>query len=543
MSDNDRIKAKINDVEYEFDKGLTILQAAQQVGIEIPHFCYHKCLSISGNCRMCLVEVQPGPPKPSIACGTILTNGMDIHTETDAIREARKGVLEFLLLNHPLDCPVCDEAYECKLQDYVFEYGAQSSRFVPLHDKKRIYKRENKGKLFLEMNRCIECTRCVRYFEERAGVKTFERIYRGHKLKIDTMVEQVDSPFTLNAADLCPVGAMEDRKFRFKARNWDLLRVPTICPSCSIGCNIYVDSFENEIKRILPRENEEVNSCFICDFGRHNFDFINENRQTETMIKEDAETVGTTFEKAIEMARGKIEEIRTLNGSEALALLLSPQMTNEELFSGKKLGEALDIKRTGFVAGYNKCPIVPVLSDILPNTLVSDDNTPNSTGARLLGLYEGTEDFTFAHELLTAIDSGEVKGLILFHQNLFELLNASELSTRKTLAKLDFLMVISSNPLPFALQADVVLPCLTYAEKSGTFVSHHKRIQRIRPTIKPLDNIRSELEIIRALGVCFKDDFGFENVEETFKNMTATENNFSGLSFNEIGEYGILLKA
>jgi len=539
---SERIKAKFNDREYEFDAGLTVLQAAETIGIEIPHFCYHKCLSISGNCRMCLVDVKPGPPKPSIACGTMLTDGMDVHTDTDEIRKARKGVLEFLLLNHPLDCPVCDEAYECKLQDYVYEYGAQSSRSISLHDKKRVYKRVSRGKLFLEMDRCIECTRCVRYFEERAGCLTFERMHRGHKLKIDTMLENIDSPFTLNAADLCPVGAMEDRKFRFKARNWDLLRVPTVCSSCSIGCNIDIDSFKDNIKRILPRENEEVNSCFICDHGRHDFDFINDNRLAKAVIKKDAESIEVDFNAAIEKALSTIEEIKTLKGGESLAVLLSPKMTNEELYTGKLLANKLGVKRVGFVAGYNKRAIVPVLSDILPNTLVSDDKTANSTGGRLLDIAEGEESFSFAHELLTAIEDGEINGLILFHEDLLALANTSEADVRRAIAKLDFLMLVSSNPLKLAGQADVVLPCLTYAEKNGSFTNHQRRVQRIRPVIKPLDGVKSELEVLTRLGRHFEDGFGFDKAEDAFADMAKNEARFAGMSFAGLGEFGVVLE-
>ncbi len=539
---SDTVKVTINGAEYEFPPGLTILQAAREVGIRIPYFCWHKHLSLSGNCRMCLVEVKPGPPKPAIACGTVISDGMEVVTNSEKIVETRKAVLQFLLLNHPLDCPVCDEAYECKLQDYVYEYGPTVSRFVDFHDKKRVYKREDLGKMWVEMNRCIQCTRCVRYLKEIAGEYEMDRTHRGHHLKIDTYKEAFESDFALNAADLCPVGALEDKKFHFKTRTWDLRRGPSICPGCSIGCNIYIDWFGGRIERLLPRENDAVNACWICDHGRHDFDCINENRLQKPRVRSGANLEDARYSDALARAKKDLDEIRNIHGPDAVALLLSPRMTNEELFLGKKLGQVLGTERVAFLAGYNHRPVVPVMSDVLPKTLVSDDKTPNSTGGRLLGIHEGKEDFTAAHELVAAIEDGKVKGLMLFHEDLSALSSIDGAALKKALGLLDFFMVVAIRDLAVAEQAHVVLPTLSYAEKDGSFTNHQKRVQRIFPVLPPLSGVKSELEILTELGRMFDASFGYENAAKAFDAMAAEEGAFSGLSLEALGEDGLEAK-
>ncbi len=536
------IKAKFNDVEYELPAGLTVLQAAQQIGVPIPYFCWHKHLSISGNCRMCLVETKPGPPKPVVACGTPLNDGMEVFTETDTIKNARRAVLQFLLLNHPLDCPVCDEAYECKLQDYTYAYGPEVSRFVPFHDKKRIYKREDLGKMWVEMNRCIECTRCVRFLKEVAGEYELERMHRGHNLKIHTYKQAFESDFALNAADLCPVGALEDKKYHFSARNWDLIKVPSICPSCSIGCNIEIHSLDGRIRRLLPRENEAVNACWMCDAGRHNFDFVADNRLSGAQARLDADLEAVELDAALDFAHAKLEEVRSVHGGETIGVLTSPWMTNEELFAAKKLGTLLGAGKVGVLTGYNHRPVVPVMSDILPKTLVSDDKSPNSTGARLLNLTEGEEEFTFAHELITAIEDGKIKSLILFHEDLLVRPDFDSTALRKALALLDFLLVVSTRPLTVAAQAHLVLPAQTWAEKNGTFTNHGKRVQRIRKAVTPAQNTWDELSLVTALGRRFEADFGYETFKDAFAAMAAEEAAFAGLTLKGVGQLGTVVQ-
>lgn len=529
-------------VEYQFPPGLTILQAAQQAGIPIPHFCWHKHLSVSGNCRMCLVGVKPGPPKPQIACATPIQNGMAVTTRSESIDRARKGVLEFLLINHPLDCPVCDEAYECQLQDYTYDYGPSTSRFIPLHDRKRVYRRIDLGeKMFVEMNRCIECTRCVRFLKELGGQHELERFHRGHLLKIFTYKPAFESDFAINAADLCPVGALEDKKFRFSARNWDLAHVPTLCPSCSIGCNVRLDFFENRIKRLLPRENEAVNACWICDYGRHNFDFVNDNRLLGAQLRKDADLEDAPFDGVLDQVAGQIRQLREAHGPQSLAFLFSSWMTNEELFLGKTLAQRLQA-RVGVMRGFNRRPVVPVMSDILPKTLVSDDKSPNSTGAQLLGLPGGDEDLTPAHTLLSAIEAGEVRALVLFHEDLAARRDIDPVQLRKALARLDLLVVVGWTQLGVMSQATALLPSLTFAEKHGSFTNHSRRVQRLRKALEPVGEARSELEILGGLARRLDAGEGYAHPREAFADMVLQEAAFAGLDWMQLGETGCVLK-
>lgn len=535
------VKVKFDGVEYELEKGQTILEASKKLGIDIPYFCWHKHLSISGNCRMCLVEVTPGPPKPQVACGTYIADGMEVVTNSDKIKHARKAVLEFLLLNHPLDCPVCDEAYECKLQDYTFEYGPESSRFVPFHDKKRIYRREDYGKLFMEMNRCIECTRCVRYLKEIAGEYALERTHRGHHLKIASYKDAFESDFILNAADLCPVGALEDRKFHFVARAWDLERIETICPSCSIGCNIYLDSFEGKVKRFMPRENNDVNACWICDTGRHSFDFVNDNRILSPQIKKGEQFEEAAYMEALEHVKRDVEEVKKVNSDKSVAVLLSSKMTNEELFAAREFAGLIGAGKLGVATQFNERPIVPVMSDILPKTLVSDDKTPNSTGARLLGLDEGTKEKPFAVALIEAIEAGDVKALMLFHEDFFAIEGLDEGRVKAAIEKLSLFVVVASNQSETTKLAHVLIPAATFAEKNGTFTNHKPRLQRIHKAFNPTNGVWTDLGILTELGRLFDTGFGFDSMNAAFAEMAKNVKEYDGLSFEEIGLKGVAL--
>lgn len=532
----DQVTLQINGTSYTLARGLTVLEAARQVGVYIPTFCFHKHLSVSGNCRMCLVEIKPGPPKPAIACATPIAEGMQVFTESEMVLKARKAVLEFLLLNHPLDCPVCDEAYECRLQDYTYAYGAATSEFVPFHDQKRVYVRKKRGRLFVEMNRCIECTRCVRFFKERAGEHEMERYFRGHKLKIDSCKEAFESPFSINAADLCPVGALEDAKFRFTARNWELTRVPTVCPSCSIGCNIYADSKNGVIKRLLPRENEAVNACFICDHGRHNFDDVNEGRLLTGRAGRDELTPDESAQKAAEalvsfLGRGT---------AASLALWLSPGLTNEELFAAREWGKELGLGALGASIGRNMRPVVPVLSDILPKTLVSDDKTANSTGAKLLGLASEKRP-DFAQTLLAAIEAGQLRGLLVFGPTLKAELDRAPERWNAALAKLELLLQITHSQAELVPQATLAVPCASWAERDGSYLNHQPRLQRTRAVIPVQGGVPTPLALLDRLARATAGHGLGASPEAVFAALAQSEAAFRGLSYAAITDLGLAL--
>ena len=269
--------AKVNGVEVEFEPGMTVLQVAERAGQEIPRFCYHERLSIAGNCRMCLVEVKPGPPKPQASCALPAAEGQEIFTDTPMVKKAREGVMEFLLINHPLDCPICDQGGECDLQDQAMGYGRDGSRYA---ENKRAVEEKNMGptvKTF--MTRCIQCTRCVRFITEVAGVPDIGMISRGEDAEITTYLEKnIDSELSGNVNDLCPVGALTHRPWQFHYRPWELKKTETIDVMDALGSNIRADAKGAEVMRILPRVNEGINEEWLSDISRYAVDGLQRQR-------------------------------------------------------------------------------------------------------------------------------------------------------------------------------------------------------------------------------------------------------------------------
>ena len=251
------ITIKINGQEQEVEQGMTVLQACEQAGVEVPRFCYHERLSVAGNCRMCLVEVKPGPPKPAASCALPVAPNQEILTESEMVVKARKGVMEFLLINHPLDCPICDQGGECDLQDQAMAFGRDGSRYT---ENKRAVKDKYMGPLINTiMTRCIHCTRCVRFVAEVAGAEEIGLLNRGENAEISSLEQAVDSELSANVIDLCPVGALTSKPYQYNARPWELKKTESVDVMDAVGSNIRVDARGNEVLRILPRLNEDVN--------------------------------------------------------------------------------------------------------------------------------------------------------------------------------------------------------------------------------------------------------------------------------------------
>jgi len=317
--------------------GSTIMDAAQQLGAYIPHFCYHKKLSIAANCRMCLVQVEKAP-KPLPACATPVTNGMKVFTHSDLAVKAQQGVMEFLLINHPLDCPICDQGGECQLQDLAVGYGGSASRF---QEDKRVVFHKDVGPLISmqEMARCIHCTRCVRFGQEIAGVMELGMASRNMHSEITTFVgRSVDSELSGNMIDLCPVGALTSRPFRYSARSWELSRRKSISPHDSIGANLAVQVKNNVVMRVLPRDNEDVNECWISDKERFSYEALNlPTRLTRPMIRVDGSLREVDWKVALDYVAHALKDVVSSSGAESLAALASPQATLEELYLLQKL--------------------------------------------------------------------------------------------------------------------------------------------------------------------------------------------------------------
>jgi NADH-quinone oxidoreductase subunit G len=324
----------------EVPEGSTIMDAAHKAGTFVPHFCYHKKLSIAANCRMCLVQVEKAP-KPLPACATPVTNGMKVWTHSDAAVTAQKGVMEFLLINHPLDCPICDQGGECQLQDLAVGYGGSGSRYA---EDKRVVANKNLGPLIsTDMTRCIHCTRCVRFGQEIAGIMELGMIGRGEHSEIITFVgKTVDSELSGNAIDLCPVGALTSKPFRYSARTWELTRKPTVSPHCGLGSNLTVQVKQNRVMRTLPRENEAVNECWISDKDRFSYEALNsEKRLAKPMLKRNGVWQEVEWPEALEFVAAELKRIRDAHGANAIGALSTPHQTLEEMHLLQKLVRGL----------------------------------------------------------------------------------------------------------------------------------------------------------------------------------------------------------
>ncbi|ONS12287.1 NADH-quinone oxidoreductase subunit G [Burkholderia cenocepacia] len=342
------VELEIDGKKVEVPEGSMVIQAAHKADTYIPHFCYHKKLSVAANCRMCLVEVEK-MPKAVPACATPVSAGMIVRTQSDKAVKAQQSVMEFLLINHPLDCPICDQGGECQLQDLAVGYGKSSSRYS---EEKRVVFHKNVGPLISmeEMSRCIHCTRCVRFGQEIAGVMEFGMLGRGEHSEITTFVgKTVDSEMSGNMIDLCPVGALTSKPFRYSARTWELSRRKSVSPHDSVGANLVVQVKNNRVMRVLPFENEAINECWISDKDRFSYEGLNsEERLTKPMLKQGGQWIETDWQAALEYVAKGLKGIAADHGANALAMLASAHSTAEELFLVKQLANELKTPNVDF---------------------------------------------------------------------------------------------------------------------------------------------------------------------------------------------------
>ncbi|MGB6097434.1 MAG: NADH-quinone oxidoreductase subunit NuoG [Comamonas thiooxydans] len=331
------VEIELDGKKVEVTEGSMVMHAAEKAGTYIPHFCYHKKLSIAANCRMCLVDVEKAP-KPMPACATPVTQGMIVRTKSEKAIKAQQSVMEFLLINHPLDCPICDQGGECQLQDLAVGYGSSSSRY---EEEKRVVFHKNVGPLISmeEMSRCIHCTRCVRFGQEVAGVMELGMIHRGEHSEITTVVgDSVDSELSGNMIDICPVGALTSKPFRYSARTWELSRRKSVAPHDSTGSNLIVQVKNHKVMRVVPFENEEVNECWIADRDRFSYEALNsDERLTKPMLKQGGEWKEVDWQTALEYVANGLQQIKNNHGVSAIGALVSPHSTVEELFLAGKL--------------------------------------------------------------------------------------------------------------------------------------------------------------------------------------------------------------
>ncbi|HEX8962465.1 MAG TPA: NADH-quinone oxidoreductase subunit NuoG [Rhodocyclaceae bacterium] len=341
------IDIEIDGKALQVEEGSTVLEAAHKLGTYIPHFCYHKKLSIAANCRMCLVQVEKAP-KPLPACATPVTNGMKVFTHSEMAVKAQKGVMEFLLINHPLDCPICDQGGECQLQDLSVGYGASNARF---QEEKRVVLNKNLGPLVsTDMTRCINCTRCIRFTQEIAGFMELGQAFRGDRAEVMPFVEKtVDSEISGNIIDLCPVGALTSKPFRFTARSWELSRRRSVSPHDGLGSNLIVQTKLDRVMRVLPLENEDINECWLSDKDRYSYEGLNsDQRLTKPMVKQGGKWQEVEWNVALDYVSHALRDVAKNHGASAIGALVSPHSTLEEMALAAKLMRGLGSDNVDF---------------------------------------------------------------------------------------------------------------------------------------------------------------------------------------------------
>ncbi|HEX8371923.1 MAG TPA: molybdopterin-dependent oxidoreductase [Chthoniobacterales bacterium] len=536
------LNVQIDGVWHKIAKGTRVIEACSQAGKFIPRYCYHPKLSSPGNCRMCLVEMgmpkmtpdrkpEIGEdgfpvigwiPRPQISCAQDVAEGMGIRTDSPMVQECRKGVMEFLLINHPLDCPICDQAGECRLQEFSVEYGQSQSRFLE-HKVKKPKNVQLGPRVTLDDERCILCSRCIRFMKEVANDDVLGFTDRGSYSTLSCHPDRtLDSNYSLNTVDLCPVGALTNTDFRFKMRVWFLKETKTIDVNCATGSNIVVSAREGIIYRITPRENNDVNQNWIPDSHRLNFKYINrEDRLKAPQIVQKNVLANTTWAEAISTAAA---QLKALDGKQ-IAIVASGRMTNEELFLARRLADTLKVEEI----------------DILPRNgeadglLIAADRNPNTAGAKLLQV-AGEEPGARLSAIAAGIQSGTIQGLILLGENAVAAgIAESDLAKLKTLVVLDILPNASTK------HASVVLPAASFAEKRGSMINGKNRLQRLNQAIASPGEAHDDWEILRDLIQALSGSNGIYTIEEVFSQMAAQVPAFQGRSLSKIGDLGAQL--
>ncbi len=549
-------KITIDGKTFEADSKQTVIQAARENGIEIPHFCWHPSLSTVGNCRMCLVEIEK-MPKLAIACATQVMDGMVVHTSNERVINAREAVMEFLLINHPLDCPICDEAGECKLQDYSYKYSAGYSRFDEnkVHKPKRVELGPN---VLLDTERCIMCSRCVRFCEEIARKPQLTFTERGTHVELTTFPgEQLDNPYSMNTIDICPVGALTSRQFRFKARVWEMSSTETVCPGCSRGCNMHSWVRNNEILRQTPRYNPDVNDYWMCDYGRmETFKHVNvpERIKAPMMKKGGGSQLEVGWDEAIARAASDLKTFRKAE----IAVIGSAYDTNEDNYVLQRFAaDVLGTKNIDFVRH--------IKDGDEDEILLKADKTPNSVGAYEVGVRPRDGGLNF-DGIIKAIKEGQIKALFVVDDNI-----AADPKIAEVLGKLELLIVNFSFENETTRLASIVFPSSTFAEKHGTFTNFEGRVQRIRPSVATLDqdraldgfamsrldkfgsqfdrwakgakrDARPTWKIVTGIASLMGTKYKYNTAEDVFNDIAAHVESFKGMTYRKIGSRGMMLK-
>ena len=534
---------KINGVEIVTPGPMSILEAARGAGIEIPHYCYHPGLGVVGQCRMCQVEVEK-MPKLATACNTAAAEGMVVFTNSPRVEKARRAVLEFYLLNHPLDCAVCDRGGECPLQDYTLKYGPGESRSVEPKVQRAKHKVLGPHVVF-DAERCILCTRCVRFCHEVPKTGELGVFSRGEQSEINLFPGKLlDNAYSGNVIDLCPVGALTSREYRFRSRPWDLTRhTESVCPLCSAGCNVILDVRNrqqgDEILRIKPRENPAVNRWWICDEGRFGFGYLHAaDRLRVAYGRDEGGQVPVAVDELTGRLADMVRRIVQAHGEGAIGCVVSSRHTNEELFLVRRF--FLDILRTPHL-DYRVRPVQSEETDASEDGILRrTDKTPNSRGARDLAILPG-QDGLDVKGMIAAAQAGRLKALFVFEEDLVREL--PDLPVREALGRLDLLVTSSLVQNETTVLAHVVLPALATAEKDGSLTNFQGRIQKIRRALAPPGSCRSLAEILQDVARRLGWDLGDIEPERVWAAIGEQSVPYRGIGWKEwraIGPQGLL---
>ena len=517
-----------------------MIEACAQAGVYVPRYCYHNKLSSPGNCRMCLIEMgmpKMGPdrkpelgsdgkptinwlPRPQICCAQDVSEGMGVRTSSPLVEECRRGVMEFLLINHPLDCPICDQAGECELQEFSVEYGDATSRF--LENKVKKPKNVELGpRVTLDDERCILCSRCIRFCQEIVHDDVLGFVDRGsHTVLTAHPGKRLENNYSLNTVDICPVGALTSSDFRFKMRVWFLKETKSICTSCATGCNTIIGSREDIVYRQTPRENNEVNSSWMCDYGRLNFKYLEaENRLLEPQIFAGEKLTAVDWKSAISHAA---LQLRQFSGWET-AIIASGRMTNEELWLTSQIARSL---------GVRYLDIVP-RSSPGDDILLSADRNPNTNGAHQILGSAGMAGAQLP-EISEAVKTGEIKILITLGENPVPLgISTEHLSELPVFIVMDILANAATE------HATVLLPGFGFAEKRGSMINGDGRLQRLNRAVRGPGEARDDWEILRDLLQAIGGSNGIFSIDDVFRQMSEAVPCLTGLSLARIGDLGL----
>jgi NADH-quinone oxidoreductase subunit G len=524
----------IDEKRVTVPEGTTVLQACEQAGSPVPFYCYHPGLSIAGNCRICLVEIE-GSPKLQIACYTRATDGMAVHTTSDRTLAGRRDVLEFLLINHPLDCPVCDQAGECWLQDYYMQHGLYDPRF----DEQKVKKPKAVPigpTVMLDAERCILCSRCVRFTDEITKTGEFGIFNRGDHSEIGLHPGRpLANKYSGNVVDICPVGALTDRDFRFKCRAWYLGSTKSVCPGCSRGCNIELHTNRERgwrshiaqggrVMRLKPRYNPDVNQWWMCDEGRYGYRPIDEHRLVQVQVRADGRARAAGWDEAIARLGEALARLREAKALDQVGVILSSHLTNENLYAAKRFFSELGVSQIVF----QRPP-----SGSQDDFLIRADKSPNAKGAEALGIAEGAE------ALLDKAANGGLRILVVFTQDLVPLFGEARVLVAAK--ALELLVFVGTNAGRTAELAHLVLPSAVYAEQEGTFTNFQGRVQRIHAALDPWGEARPDWAILSDLAGRLGLSTRFADAPSIFAELARREPPFQGLTYQAIGDHGAQL--